>query len=117
MKLHHAAALALAGWYLMIPRIYLDPGGNWIVGPWERRKGQIEQPELSSWELRGSYETAAKCHEAIVTLASQRPTDSEIAANPRAQRDPKGYNDIRNQAFKSARCVVSDDLRLRKNIK
>jgi hypothetical protein len=38
----------------MTPTIYSDPEGNWMMGAWERRQGQPEQPDLSSWEVRGS---------------------------------------------------------------
>jgi hypothetical protein len=115
MRLRHAAALALAGWYLMTPKIYSDPKGNWMMGAWERRQGQPEQPDLSSWEIRGSYKTDASCHAVIGTLARQPTTNSEILGDPLIVRDPEGYRAIRNQAFKRALCIASDDPRLKKH--
>ena len=103
------------GWYLMTPNIYSDTKGNWMMGIWERRQGQTEQPDLSSWEVRGWYKAAAECHAAIGTLAHQPTTNSEILADPLIVTDPEGYRAIRNQVFKRALCIASDDPRLRQN--
>jgi len=82
MSFRHAAALALVSWYLITPNIYSDSKGNWMMGIWERRQGQPEKPDLSSWEVHGSYETGAQCHHAIGTFARQATTNSEILADP-----------------------------------
>jgi hypothetical protein len=111
MTLRHAAAFALVGWYLITPNSYSDSKGNWMMGIWERRQGQPEKPDLSSWEVRGSYETAAECHQAIGTFARQPTTNSEILADPLIVTDPDGYRAIRNQVFKRALCIASDDPR------
>src|SRR6266478_3592064 len=86
-----------------------------MMGLWERRQSQSEQPDLSNWEVRGSYRTAAECHAAIGTLARQPTTNSEILADPLIVTDPEGYRAIRNQGFKRALCIASDDPRLRQN--
>ena len=46
MTLHHAAALALVGWYLMVP-------------------GENANNPLSKWSIYRSYATAAECQIAI----------------------------------------------------
>jgi hypothetical protein len=108
MTSRHAAALVLVGWYLMTPTIYSDPEGNWMMGIWERRQGQPAQPDLSSWEVRGSYKTAAECHAAVGTLAHQPTTSSEILADPLIVKDPEGYRAIRNEITVRARLAIVD---------
>jgi hypothetical protein len=116
MTFRHAAALALlVVWYLMTPNTYSDTKGNWMMGISERRQGQPAQPDLSSWEFRGSYKTAAECRAAVGTLAHQPTTNSEILADPLIVTDPEGYRAIRDQVFKSALCIASDDPRLLQN--
>jgi hypothetical protein len=74
----------------------------------------IRTPDLSSWEVRALYKTAAECHAAIGTLARQPTTNSEILAAPLIVTDPEGYRAIRNQVFERALCIASDDPRLSK---
>ena len=85
MKLHHAAALALVGWYLMAP-------------PTRRIRDEAvfddDQP-LSQWKQIGTYDTAKECT-ARIDYMQTLPLAEEIGA-----------------AF--VRCIASDDPRLKSN--
>jgi hypothetical protein len=50
MKLHHAAALALVGWYLMVPPLTNAPS-----------KVDIEAP-LTSWKVYKTFDTPEECN-------------------------------------------------------
>ena len=52
MKLHHTAALAVAGWYLMMPPLGSDG----------RRDDSAPLPQ---WKIRGSFDTAVECADAL----------------------------------------------------
>ena len=85
MKLRHAAALALVGWYLMVP-------------PTHRVNGQTifeDSAPLTSWRQVYAYETAKQCQDEIDHLQTLPP---EAAV----------HGD-------HAQCVASDDSRLKGN--
>jgi len=50
MKVRHAAALALAGWYLMLPPM--------------NEKGVATEASISDWDQVGSFDSAAACAQA-----------------------------------------------------
>ena len=52
MNLRHAAALALLGWYLMIPPVVSDGHGGYIA--------LIDSP-LSKWAANRSFDHADEC--------------------------------------------------------
>jgi uncharacterized protein YfaP (DUF2135 family) len=87
MKPRHAAALALVGWYLMMPPMTSD------------RRIQINTP-LSHWEISSSYDTADEC-EKVRLVASGWMAD---ANGQKARHTPRGD---------AAICVASDDPRLK----
>ena len=66
MKPHHAATLALLGWYLMIAP---HPGG--ILKPYD-----FNAP-LSQWQQSESYDSKADCEQARSTRISQRQDKSD----------------------------------------
>jgi hypothetical protein len=49
MKFHHAAALALAGWYLMVPTVERNKNGDWAV------------TATSQWNTLAVFDSAAEC--------------------------------------------------------
>ncbi len=57
MTARHAAALALVGWYLMVPPEHQDRIWGWYY----RATGQ-ERP-LSDWELIESYDSLSDCQQ------------------------------------------------------
>ena len=52
MKLHHTAALAVAGWYLMMP-------------PFGSNGRRDDSAPLPQWKIRGSFDTAVECADAL----------------------------------------------------
>jgi hypothetical protein len=83
MRLRHAAALALVGWYLMVP-------------PFQRGGVNLDAP-LRSWRLFGSYDTANDCEDDHLEMVEK----SKHAA-------PSGH-----LIMELAQCIASDDLRLK----
>jgi len=88
MKLRHAAApaLALVGWYLMVP-------------PLDNLKAPI-----SAWEISASYDTAEQC-----SLEQQRFFDT--ATKQRSLN--LGKLRAGNEAILHAQCIATDDPRLK----
>jgi hypothetical protein len=78
MKLHHAAALAVAGWYLMIPPLGSDG----------RRDDSAPLPQ---WKIRGSFDTAVECADALVELLD------------------RDFPEMERQAIHASRCISTDD--------
>jgi len=83
MKPRHAAALALMGWYLLIPT-----------------PGHYDAP-LSYWGHYDSYDTAKECSEAQLELVKR-------AENPN-WKDPR----LPVGSVKASECIASDDPRLK----
>ncbi|MGC2441973.1 hypothetical protein [Candidatus Binatus sp.] len=87
MNLRHAAALALVGWYLMMPPVTPD--------------GRVQKSApLSTWEITSSYDTADDCEK--VRLVS-----SGWMANSNGQK-----REHTPRADAEA-CVSTDDPRLK----
>jgi hypothetical protein len=86
MKLRHAPALALAGWYLMMPPA--APGG---------------QPDLnapfSRWQIAESFDSALDCTNIILE------TNSLL--------DPSTGQRFREPFSHAAKCISTDDPRLK----
>jgi hypothetical protein len=85
MKTRHVAALALMGWYLILPPITR----SWWVGP-ERYDSAAQ---LSRWTIEQSFDKAGVC---------------ESARRAAQQQSPDAANRMGN-----ALCVASDDSRLK----
>jgi len=96
MKLHFAAALALVGWYLIVPPVRVDSKGS----PEEQsdRSGFVYETDapLSKWFNEGNFDSAAACDQAL----------SQFRHTPRAT----AADQIQELA---ARCIASDDPRLK----
>jgi hypothetical protein len=91
MSLRHAAALALLGWYLMVP----PPNSN-----------ESEQPPLSEWSIYKTYESYDACFYFRAEIASGMLQD---APPDFVARFDGSFMDI----FKQAQCIASDDPRLK----
>lgn len=85
MKLRHAAALALTGWYLMIPPIDV-PGHHDDSAP------------ISKWQVADSFDTAAACSNAL---------------NRRFTLEEKKHDKLMIDAYGTAACISTDDPRLK----
>jgi hypothetical protein len=100
MKLRHAAALALVGWYLL--------------GPPQRGESanfDTDAP-LSKWKVINSFDNLGACEQGRI-IEQGRWYD-------RAARDTPGTKDAIKDAIMlilldSAKCVASDDPRLKSN--
>jgi hypothetical protein len=93
MKLHHAAALALAGWYLMLPPI--GDGTPEVTAP------------LSRWEILFPYDTARDCQSSVYRIVNQALVDLQ---EPMA-RDQENFV----LRLSSGTCIASSDPRLKPN--
>ena len=98
MKLHHALALTLIGWYLMYPppprpdHESLEPGPDWTI-------------------LAG-FQTKAECKAAqSKTMQSAWPTLKGNSGAPGGATDPKFL--AQQLLISQCRCVADDDPRLK----
>ncbi len=91
MKPRHAAALALMGWYLMMP--------PWRLIGGEMRPVSDPDASLSKWVNEGNFDTAASCYHALMQFL-----DVAGDGKPLTDRNPARF----------ARCVATDDPRLAK---
>jgi hypothetical protein len=88
MKLRHTTALALVGWYLLMP--VLDPHS------WEPVRGTLP---LSRWSNEGSYDTAREC---------MRARDELLDKFYKLNVPPKAI-----AGLMTGQCIASDDPRLK----
>lgn len=94
MTLRDAAALALVGWYLMLPPIQNDSWPN------------TDAP-LSQWSIGGSFDTAKECQDEKVDNAER--TEKTISAPPATLSLAAA-----RQALVAV-CIATDDPRLKGN--
>ncbi|MGO9060944.1 MAG: hypothetical protein ACLQU2_26710 [Candidatus Binataceae bacterium] len=69
MELQHAAALALVGWYLMLP-------------PWIAQNRFDANAPLSKWQISGRFDTAQDCkfvREAAVDWYIDHPNEKDAS--------------------------------------
>jgi len=107
VKPRHAAALALVGWYLMMPPMYEskespDPSEERVkVG----NKGFEVNPSaaFSDWQIDSSYDAAKQCQTARLALLG----------NHRKSLAGESYDLLETFRRAEAHCVASDDPRLR----
>ena len=100
----HAAALALVGWYLMVPPI-ADCVGSTASNPCKRSR-------ISQWYIETVFDAAADCQRAEKSLIQQavQQLDTEFdksAAAPATYKQARLLNEV------SAQCIASDDPRLK----
>lgn len=89
MNLRHAAALALVGWYLMIPQSALPPNVAY-------------KKPLSTWQTIQSFDTADECQDYLSDFFQRSREKAALNMLEPAYRD-----------FMFAQCVASDDPRLK----
>jgi hypothetical protein len=110
MNLHHTAALALVGWYLIAPKAHYfkqgsrDADGKPIQG-WMIDAGD----DFSAWSIVGTCDTAARCE-------AERQTVLKNGLTFRDKRidDPKGFAWVSAEASKRAQYIATDYPRLAK---
>ena len=121
MKLRHTAALALVGWYLMVP--YPDVPG----------KSPNFKAPLSQWNQMGAFDTAPACDKeresrrklalrALEQVKREMEASPDTGKRPLSEVAPKVYDDTVTAttfelAMEAARCIASDDPQLKGNWK
>jgi len=102
MNLRHAAALALIGWYLMVPPL--------------RDTGIDTSVPLAQWNISGSYDTASDC-ESSKNRLDDGIRDPTQAAKIKAEAVKEGKDWDQQRAIlrsEASKCVSTDDPRLAK---
>jgi len=104
VKLRHAAALALVGWYLMVPPTRCcssakgDPnydilcGAEALEGPTgiiTSQCGADISASLDQWVLKGSYDTARECDAAAPHVTAKDSLGNSIPGRCVATDDPR----------------------------
>ena len=98
MKPRHAAALALVGWYLMVPPPVIHSTGTVPVN--------LDAP-LSEWGIFSGHDSAAECEQTLVEFYKLAKT--ELVANPTVTRGTE-YDFT---SLRASQCIASDDSRLK----
>jgi len=114
MKFHHAAALALVGWYLMVPPLF--------------KHGVNVNAPVSEWDHRQAFDTADACEKARVGLyhcgavlnGAERGTVMQACgfdSHPRPIKDKKADAIVGQivMQFYEAACIATDDPGLKGN--
>jgi len=105
MNLRHAAALALAGWYFIMPptRINRLPKGNSVVNM------DIKAP-LSQWQIVGRFDSTKDCNEYPDQLRKmQRETENPNISAVEKRNEEATMNIL----LAKSRCNSTDDPRLK----
>jgi hypothetical protein len=92
VKLRHAAALALIGWYLMVPPIV--DGRAVIAAP------------VSKWVVNTPFDSASECDKAQANLVLRAKRDLQKSVST---------DSAVAVSFTQAQCIASDDPRLKPN--
>jgi hypothetical protein len=107
MKFHHAAALAIVVWYLMIPPIGAD------------NKVDAHAP-LSQWRRGVGFETQKDCDESLKDAIQNPMTQDEYQASAKqtrkAKMKPLSMSEMTKRTAESL-CVAGDDPRLKAKVK
>jgi hypothetical protein len=113
MNLRHAAALAMMGWYLILPPMPMDSVTG--IGP------TAPDAPLSKWTIIESFDTAGDCeqrktsHEKdIMNELLKFNEEGHWSINPSGYRDPKYAKPVAIlMRGMRAVCIASDDPRLK----
>ena len=100
MNLRHAAALALVGWYLMLPPEQGGPGQFNIHAP------------LSQWSLEGSFDTVDDCKRGQQDGLGKWFSAGEDAIK-HAQTKERDKDLLMVAWYNYGECIASDDPRLK----
>lgn len=108
MKRRHATALALVGWYLMMP-----PDSPKIP-----HSVDLKAP-LSRWTVVVSFPTSEACEKALADIQNKERDPVELDTTGKLRSKKKDPPDLAlgiSRAINSG-CVESDDFRLKKSAK
>ncbi|MGO9061540.1 MAG: hypothetical protein ACLQU2_29820, partial [Candidatus Binataceae bacterium] len=98
-NLRHAAALALVGWYLMMPPFHKDSEGM--------IDGLMSHAPVSQWDHVKSFDTAQACE-----TGWKQNIDHRMSSLRQFNLADSRLGDLWKAATHEARCISSDDPRL-----
>lgn len=93
MNLHHAAALAIAGWSLMLP-------------PASHTLRLNLNPDMSKWNVHSTHATSSECEQEKQRLQASMIETPGNAPQSSLRRPGR---DLVAARYRSSRCVSSDD--------
>ena len=99
MKFYHAAALALVGWYLIVPPLTSEK--------------VLPNAPFSQWEQVKTFDTANACKKDMRFLASI--FDSEAVKHAAAETGQAADLAVGKKRLDAAICISADDPRLKGN--
>ena len=120
MNLRHAAALALVGWYLMMPPVIHEED-------WQQQHVHPTTVPLSEWFTWNSFDTADACtkaRSALIARASRgvlNDYDRWLAGRPSSEglldewANTYSISSANMDAYGQSLCVATDDPRLKGN--
>jgi hypothetical protein len=110
MTVRHAAALALVGWYLMMP-----PVSDWKrfqaveeVSGYFAHLGPFYPAPFEKWEKLGEFYSQANCESACQSIARRDGTITGQPMLPNGSRPSAKQYQVSN-----ATCIATDDPRLK----
>ena len=107
MNLRHAAALALVGWYLMVPPDFTG-----------RPHAIDSAAPISRWTIVTSFNSADICKKALTELQNKNGDPANLDATGklrRFQRRQPPDPELARARVDNAACIASDDPRLKEN--
>ena len=108
MKLHHAAALALLGWCLMVPPLRPRRCCG-LIGSGD------QSIQIAKWQTLGAFAMRAECEQSTHKEVRKRTLAARVLVNAYGLSDllEKEWMDAGSQA----KCVRTDDPRLKEPAK
>lgn len=100
MKLRQTTALALVGWYLMMPPMSNDPY-------------YPKRAPLSHWGTFESFDTATDCRDFQADTLKRTKDIDYSALRKRALNTKELTNNLMRYAAMFGKCIASDDPRLK----
>ena len=82
MNLRHAAALALVGWYLLIPPVFSAMGSH-------PRAFNDLNAALNKWDIQGSFDSETSCVKEKKRIRNEAPLRINFA-HEHPDQDPNG---------------------------
>jgi hypothetical protein len=105
MKICHATALALVGWYLLIPPVFSPMGDH------PRSFNDLNAP-LDKWDIWAKFESYKSCEKEKEHLRKEAPLRLKFA-HEHPDQDPNGNIVAVAEAWQMAECIATDDPRLK----
>lgn len=107
MKLRHATASVLVGWYLLIPPVFSPMGGH------PRAFNDLSAP-LNRWDIWAKFDSNTTCAKEKERIQNEAPRRLKFA-HEHPDQDTNGNIVAVAEAWQRAQCVAADDPRLRQD--